>query len=141
MANWAVKWLIIANLVSVGTFAWAQDADMGKFTYQALCAPCHGADAKGNGPVGKALKIAAPDLTILAKKNGGALPVSALYEVIDGRKAIAAHGTRNMPVWGAFSPELLYPYDKFLDFSYDPEVTVRTHILAIIDYLNRIQEK
>ena len=42
---------------------------------------------------------------------------------------------------GAFSTELLYPYDKFLDSSYDPEVTVRTHILAIIDYLSRIQEK
>ena len=141
MANWAVKWLVIANLVSVGTFAWAQDADMGRYTYQALCAPCHGADAKGNRPVREALKIAAPDLTILAKKNGGALPSDALFEVIDGRKMIAAHGTRNMPVWGAFSPELLYPYDKFLDTSYDPEVIVRTHILAIIDYLNRIQKK
>ena len=42
---------------------------------------------------------------------------------------------------GAFSTELLYPYDKFLNSSYDPEVTVRTHILAIIDYLSRIQEK
>ena len=94
MANWAVKWLVIANLVSVGTFAWAQDADMGKSTYQAICAPCHGTDGKGNGPLREALKIAAPDLTILAKKNGGVLPVSALYEVIDGRKVIAAHGTR-----------------------------------------------
>ena len=141
MVNWAVKWLVIANLVSVGTFAWAQDADMGKSTYQAICAPCHGTDAKGNGPVRVALKMRAPDLTVLAKKNGGVLPVSALYDVIDGRKVIAAHGTQKMPVWGAFSAELLYPYDKFLDPSYDPEVTVRTHILAIIDYLNRIQEK
>jgi Cytochrome C oxidase, cbb3-type, subunit III len=141
MANWAVKWLVIANLVGLGTFAWAQDADMGESTYQAICAPCHGTDGKGNGPLREALKVAAPDLTILAKKNGGVLSVSALYDVIDGRKAIAAHGTRKMPVWGAFSPELLYPYDKFLDSSYDPEVTVRTHILAIIDYLSRIQEK
>ncbi|MGB8092434.1 MAG: hypothetical protein WCF62_17300 [Pseudolabrys sp.] len=60
---------------------------------------------------------------------------------VAGCGAMSAHGTRKMPVWGAFSTELLYPYDKFLDSSYDPEVTVRTHILAIIDYLSRIQEK
>jgi nitrite reductase/ring-hydroxylating ferredoxin subunit len=53
----------------------------------------------------------------------------------------AAHGARKMPVWGAFNPQQLYAYDRFLDSSYDPEVTVRTNILAIIDYLNRIQEK
>ncbi len=141
MGKCAIKWLVIANLVSMSTFAWAQDADVGKAAFEALCAPCHGADAKGNGPLREQLKVAAPNLTILAKKNRGVLPVSALYDVIDGRKVIAAHGTRKMPVWGAFSPELLYQYDRFLDSSYDPEVTVRTQILAIIDYLNRIQEK
>jgi mono/diheme cytochrome c family protein len=141
MATCAIKWLLITILASVATFACAQDADMGASAFQSFCASCHGIDGKGNGPLRDQLKVAAPNLTILAKKNGGVLPVSALYEVIDGRKVIAAHGTRKMPVWGAFSPQQLYQYDKFLDASYDPEVTVRTHILAIIDYLNRIQEK
>jgi hypothetical protein len=141
MANSAIKWLVVANLVCGANFASAQDADVGKAPFEALCASCHGIDGKGNGPLREQLKVAAPDLTILAKKNGGVLPVSAVYDAIDGRKAVAAHGSRKMPVWGAFSPELLYQYDKFLDPSYDPEVIVRTQILAIIDYLNRIQEK
>ena len=141
MATCAIKWLAVAILVNLSASAWAQDADMGKSAYQSFCASCHGMDGKGKGLLREQLKVAAPDLTLLAKKNGGALPVSALYDVIDGRKATAAHGTRKMPVWGAFNPQELYQADKFLDSSYDPEVTVRTHILAIIDYLNRIQEK
>ena len=80
-------------------------------------------------------------LTVLAKNNGGVFPFSNVYEVIDGRKVIAAHGTREMPAWGRIRPKLLYPSDKFIDPSYDPEFIVRTRILAVIDYLNRIQEK
>jgi hypothetical protein len=88
-----------------------------------------------------ALKATPPDLTVLAKNNGGVFPFSKVSEVIDGRKVVAAHGTREMPVWGAVRPRLLYPSDKFIDYSYDPEVVARTRILAVIDYLNRIQEK
>ena len=35
----------------------------------------------------------------------------------------------------------LYPSDKLIDPSYDPEAVVRKRILSIIDYLIRIQEK
>jgi hypothetical protein len=42
---------------------------------------------------------------------------------------IAAHGTREMPIWGANSPKVLYPTDKFIDSSYDPEAIERTRIL------------
>jgi hypothetical protein len=142
MAKRAVKWLIIANfIIGVNTLAWAQDPDIGKSAFQTMCATCHGTDGKGKGPLSEQLKAKPADLTILAKKNGGVLPASALYEIIDGRKVIAAHGTREMPIWGAFSPKFLYPYDKFIDSSYDPDVIGRTRILALIDYLNHIQEK
>ena len=65
-----------------------------------------------------------------------------VYEVIDGRQAIPAHGARDMPIWGRrYTGEQNqiqqglrnYPY-------YDPEATVRVRILSIIDYLYRIQE-
>ena len=82
-----------------------------------------------------ALKATPPDLTVLAKNNGGVFPFSNVYEIIDGRKVIAAHGTREMPAWGRIRPKLLYPSDKFIDPSYDPEFIVRTRILAVIDYL------
>jgi mono/diheme cytochrome c family protein len=143
MARDAAKWLAIAALVTgLHASAWAQDdLDVGKSAYQSMCAMCHGADGKGKGPLSQQFDVAAVDLTVLAKKNDGVLPVSALYNVIDGRKAIAAHGTREMPVWGAYNAKPLYPSDKFVDFTHDPEVIVRTRILAIIDYLNRIQAK
>ena len=138
----AAKWLAIVVLVTgLHTSARAQDdADIGKSAYQSMCAMCHGADGKGKGPLSQQFNVAV-DLTALAKNNSGVLPVSALYNVIDGRKAIAAHGTRQMPVWGAYNSKPLYPSDKLVDFTNDPEVTVRTRILAIIDYLNRIQAK
>jgi hypothetical protein len=81
------------------------------------------------------------DLTVLARKNNGVFPIRAVYETIDGRKLIAAHGTREMPIWGAFNPQSIYPTDQFIDPSYDPEAVKRTRILAIIDYLNSVQEK
>jgi mono/diheme cytochrome c family protein len=138
----AAKWLIIASFtVGITTATWAQDADIGRSFYQSSCAICHGTDGKGKGFFSAELKLAPPDLTVLAKKNNGVFPANAIYEVIDGRKEIAAHGTRDMPVWGAYNRKLLYPSDKFIDPSYDPEALVRTRILTIIDYLNRIQEK
>ena len=75
---------------------------------------------------------------MLAKKNGGVFPVNAVYEVIDGRKSVNAHGTREMPIWGfVYQPS---PY-QMLNPSLDTEVAVFARELAIIDYLNRIQEK
>ena len=142
MAKGAAKWLIISNItIGVNMAAWAQDVDIGRSLYQPSCAICHGIDGKGKGPLSEQLKVAPTDLTVLAKKNNGVFPVSAIYEVIDGRKEIAAHGTRDMPVWGAYNQKLLYPLDKFIDPSYDPEAMVRARILTIIDYLNRIQDK
>ena len=136
------KWLMVVSVIAgLVSSARAQEVDIGKSAFQAMCAMCHGTDGKGKGLFSEQLKVTPTDLTVLAKKNGGVLPVSAVFEVIDGRKVIAAHGTREMPIWGANSPKFLYQTDKFIDPSYDPEAVARTRILTIIDYLNRIQEK
>ncbi len=143
MEKKAFKWLLTTT-VTVAAFTtsvWAQWVDPGKAEFLSSCASCHGADGKGRGPMSTELKATPSDLTVLAKKNGGVFPFSNVYEVIDGRKMIAAHGTREMPIWGAAPQSLLYPSDKFLDSSYDPEFIARTRILAVIDYLNRIQAK
>jgi mono/diheme cytochrome c family protein len=124
------KWLIIANtIIAFNARALAQDNDLSKVEYQSSCAACHGIDAKGNGPVSKELKTRPPDLTVLAKNNSGVFPYNAVYEMIDGRNStIASHGTREMPIWGyRFGPPQAFRF--------------KNRILAVLDYLNRIQEK
>lgn len=41
-----------------------------------------------------------PDLTALAKNNNGVFPFDRVYQIIDGRREVLAHGPRDMPVWG-----------------------------------------
>src|SRR6516164_3354684 len=141
MANAAVKWLLVAiSTMGLQAVSWAQDPAGtsqidGKYEYQVGCAICHGIDGKGKGPISAQLTVMPADLTVLAKKNNGVFPLNAVYEVIDGRKSIITHGTREMPIWGdryrPGSDRTLFPY---------VELSVRTRILAVIDYLNRIQE-
>jgi mono/diheme cytochrome c family protein len=68
--------------------------------YRAYCASCHGVEARGNGPVAPALNSAVPDLTTIAQRNGGVFPAERVRKIIAGDQSVAAHGSREMPVWG-----------------------------------------
>ena len=72
----------------------------GRDLYRAYCASCHGQEGKGNGPAASALKAMVPDLTVIAKNNGGKFPVARVQRIILGEGMIASHGSREMPVWG-----------------------------------------
>jgi mono/diheme cytochrome c family protein len=113
--------------------------DFGKREYDVNCANCHGANGKGDGPYQPMLQKSAPDLTMLSKKNNGVFPVAHIYEVIDGRAAVKAHGPQDMPIWGADYLGKAAGY--YMDVPYDPEMFVRTRINALIDYLYRLQAK
>lgn len=146
MQRASVKWLVAAGvIVGSSSLVSAQELAAGKTEYLSSCAACHGADGKGNGPMTAELKMAPPDLTVLAKKNNGVFPIGAVYEMVDGRTTVGAHGTREMPIWGfRFSPSLLKaspPSDIDANLGRNPEFIVRSRILALVDYLNRIQEK
>ena len=149
MIKCGAEWLIIASLTAgVAAAAQAEDFDIGKSEFQSSCASCHGADAKGKGPVSDQLKTPPPDLTMLAKNNNGVFPADAIYQTIDGTKAVPAHGTREMPIWGErFNPIINLPHNvdpyywKMAGPEQSPDVVVRTRILAVIDYLNRVQQK
>ena len=117
----------------------AEKADLGKQEYEATCAACHGPQGKGDGSYGELLKTRASDLTVLAKNNGGVFPVARVYDVIDGRQAVKAHGDRDMPIWGTqFSVKAA---EHYVDVPYDAEGIVRGRILALIDYLYRLQAR
>ena len=72
----------------------------GSEMYKAYCASCHGVDGKGNGPAAAALKAKLPDLTQLAKNNGGKFPSAHVAQLVIGDALVAAHGDKDMPVWG-----------------------------------------
>jgi len=126
----AIKSLIIATaIIGFSTCASAQNVDVGRTEYQSSCAACHGIDAKGDGPVGKALKTPPADLTLLARNNNGVFPYDTVYQVIDGRNSsIPSHGTREMPIWGyRFGPTHAF--------------RLKNRILAVIEYLKSVQGK
>lgn len=75
--------------------------ERGRKLYQQYCASCHGTDAKGGGPVAKALNVPPSDLTILAKRHGH-FDRLRVENSITGELDVPAHGSSEMPVWGAY---------------------------------------
>lgn len=72
----------------------------GKVMFENYCAVCHGATAKGDGPAAAALKTKPTDLTMLSFNNKGAFPEVRVRRYIEGLDEVAAHGSREMPMWG-----------------------------------------
>ncbi len=130
----------VAGAAAVALAAGPQRFDMGKFQYESNCAVCHGKAGKGDGPfAGKVDTKAGADITTLSKRNGGAFPFARVYEVIDGRQEVKYHGTREMPIWG--SDYQAKAQADSGDMPYDAEVFVRARIVALTDYLYRLQAK
>jgi mono/diheme cytochrome c family protein len=102
MANLRCKLLFVAMLLAMSNAGLADEVPdlSGAELYQHLCASCHGARGRGNGPVARTLKPGVPDLTRIASRNGGTFPVEQVRLSIDGQTELAVHGTRDMPVWG-----------------------------------------
>ena len=101
----------------------------GSQLFSSYCATCHGADAKGNGPMASQLKAKVPDLTQIAARNGGKFSSSKVQQSITGAAA-GAHGSREMPVWGPV----------FSESGSDPELG-KARVLALTQYLGKIQQK
>ena len=98
--------------------------------FKEYCAVCHGSGAKGDGPAADALKKKPADLTQLARKNGGTFPELHVMNYIKGQDVVAAHGSRDMPVWGSIFSQMSSNQDM---------VQVRTY--ALVKYLEDIQAK
>ena len=109
----------------------ATNAASGQEMYASYCAVCHGANATGNGPAQSALKNPATDLTTLAQKNGGKYPGLHVSSILRGDAELAAHGSKDMPVWG--------PLFRNLSQGHDAEVQQR--IANINSYIESLQKK
>jgi len=85
----------------------------GATVFRNYCAPCHGLDGRGKGPVAEALKPDIPDLTTLLRRNGGKFPTAHVRNTImfGGDTPIPAHGSKGMPIWGPIFHELEFDQD------------------------------
>jgi mono/diheme cytochrome c family protein len=72
----------------------------GKEMFASYCAPCHGVDGRGRGPVASSLKTTPADLTVLSKNHHGVFPDTHIASVLDFGSTVPSHGTPDMPVWG-----------------------------------------
>jgi len=106
----------------------------GAMMYQRYCASCHGATGKGDGPVAQSLRRPPADLTPVAKRAGGRFDEPTVLAIIDGRRQVAEHGPREMPVWGEV-------FDEALRGQLYPRYTGLLQSRVLVDYLRSLQEK
>jgi mono/diheme cytochrome c family protein len=92
--------LALALAAALGCRFEPSEEPSGAALYARHCAACHGAEARGDGPVAPALSRPPPDLTTLARRNGGRFDAQRVAAAIDGRSPVVGHGSREMPVWG-----------------------------------------
>ena len=96
------------------------------------CAVCHGEKGKGDGPPAEGLRSAPPDLTLMAKGNGGEYPAEKTARIVDGRKPLDGHGGPDMPIWGDV-------FKKSGSGSTDEKV--KQKIQSVVAFLEWLQEK
>lgn len=126
--------LACASKESASRSARTQEAKTGEQLFVSLCASCHGALGRGDGPVAPFLVTPPSDLTRIAQRNNGSFLADRIHQFIDGRTERMVHGPREMPVWG----QRLY-------FSANPEdAAARAHteaqISLLVEYLRSIQQ-
>ncbi len=106
--------------------------EVGAELFITYCASCHGVDARGDGPAAAALITPPSDLSRIAARRGGVFPESSIARLIDGRFDLPAHGSREMPIWGACLA------DEIPCFATGDEVA-RGRIASLVEYLKSIQ--
>jgi cytochrome c553 len=98
-----------------------------KKMFNSYCAACHGTSAEGDGPAAASLKKQPADLTRISARNGGTFPEVKVKRYIEGLDDIAAHGSRDMPMWG----------DLFRSIGRD---SAELRVQALSDYLKSLQQ-
>jgi mono/diheme cytochrome c family protein len=110
------------------------DVEQGKALFMKYCATCHGPSGTGDGVAAATFKNKPADLTMLSKDNGGEFPTMKVINIVKGDAPIAAHGGREMPVWG----EII---GRPLETGMYKQDEVDLKILSIANYLKTIQKK
>jgi mono/diheme cytochrome c family protein len=121
-------------MAATGLAAQAQES-AGQKEFMIACAVCHGESGMGNGPFTSLMNVPVPNLTTLSAQNEGNFPFLKVFMTVDGRAMGAGHGGP-MPVWGdRFTANAGDQYGP-----YGTELVTRGRILALVNYLETIQQ-
>ena len=124
------KWMIFSVAALAACEMGSVEPD-GARLFAENCAGCHGKDAGGGPAVDDAVP---PDLTRIAQRNGGVLPVAEVLSTIDGFHAMEL-SPRVMPEWGLIfgDPTALVDVGDGIMTPISPE------LLALLEHLQRVQ--
>ena len=142
MRNHSIVLLLILAVALFGTASLGQksinkasapqtSASSGSEMFANYCASCHGRSGKGDGPAAPALKVTPSDLTTLSKTNGGKFPWDRVSHVLSGETEVAAHGSKDMPVWGPVLRAV----------SHGDQGVVQLRIRNLTEYVESLQAK
>jgi len=132
--------LAAAAVVFSAGAAQAEDSAvvLGKSTYNARCALCHGADGKGGGEIAELFAVRPSDLSTLAERADGKFPFSTVYDIIVNGMEQRGHGDSTMPIWGDY-----FMADALMDRGVsqsDALYMASGRILSVVYYLESIQQ-
>ncbi|MBS9716751.1 c-type cytochrome [Pseudohalocynthiibacter aestuariivivens] len=128
----------MALIIAIPSASVAQE--IGKDSFIANCAVCHGVNGKGNGPIVDLLKSAPSDLTRISERNGGQFPIKRVYEVIADADQSRGHGTSEMPIWGnRFNADTIAQEGEY-GTGGSGVPTAQSRVLELVFFLATIQE-
>ena len=109
----------------------------GEHDFNMYCASCHGESGKGDGRIAARLEKKPADLTMLTQRYGE-FPREKIAEFIDGQADVAAHGSRDMPVWGKW---FTLEATEGLGGAEADAATVKRRIDNVVNYIETLQVK
>ncbi len=126
---------LAAGLIAACTPEEMPEAGDGRALFVENCAVCHGANAKGDGPMARAMAKAPADLTLIAVRNGGTFPSVDVLSTIDGYTKSNMDGP-NMPEFGTLLEGDLVP----LDTGDGVMTPTPRKLVALLEYIESIQQ-
>lgn len=125
---WLRLLVSVGLLMAAGASSAAEKIGGGHAAFMENCAVCHGSDGMGSGPFTSMLRVAPPNLTVLAQMNGGEFPDKRVRRTLEGFNMPGAHGNNEMPIWGRRWRE-----------GGAGSVGAQARVIAVIAYLRTIQ--
>ena len=139
MMRHVLKWLGLPAAVLLPLVEPAL-ADSAQQDFLSLCATCHGAEGRGDGPAAAALRTRPADLTRIAARYG-TFPVEKITQAVMGLDMPDSHGSRDMPIWGDRLISEAVGEETSVSAARNAAHQVEDRIAALVRYLEAIQVK